>query len=162
MALQQRKTAADNRDVAAYTLAEAARYLRLPPATLRSWVLGREYPTADGSTPVTTATNLHIPLGRDVYFRLRSGDVIHSFWIPRLAGKTDVIPGRENHMWIKGTEIGTFDGQCAEFCGIGHAGMRLTVTVESEQDFQSWLKQQQAATRDGAAGQPALATTGSN
>lgn len=126
------------------------------------WAWQFNYPAADGGTPTQTLNELHIPLGREVYFRLRSGDVIHSFWIPRLAGKTDIIPGRENHMWIKGTELGTYSAQCAEFCGIGHAKMRFTVTVESEQDFQSWLKQQQAATRDRTAGQPELASTGSN
>ena len=76
---------------------------------------------------------------------------------PKLAGKTDVIPGRQNHMWIKGTEIGTYSGQCAEFCGLAHAQMRFTVVVESEEDYQSWLKQQAAAQR--GSGQPALART---
>ncbi|MBI5285303.1 MAG: cytochrome c oxidase subunit II [Chloroflexi bacterium] len=116
-----------------------------------------EYPAADGGTPVQSADELHIPINKNVTFRLHSADVIHSFWVPKLAGKTDVIPGRQNHMWIKGTEIGTYSGQCAEFCGLDHARMRFTVVVESEEDYQSWLKQQAAA--QGGSGQPALART---
>ena len=125
------------------------------------WAWQFQYEAAAGATPVQTLNELHIPIGRNIVFKLRSTDVNHSFWVPRLAGKTDVIPGRENHMWIKGTEIGTYSGQCAEFCGVGHGKMRFDVIVESEEDFQNWLKQQQTAARDGS-GQPLLATTGSN
>jgi cytochrome c oxidase subunit 2 len=126
------------------------------------WAWQFQYPGANGATPVQSPMNeVHIPIGRNIDLRLHSNDVIHSFWVPKLAGKTDVIPGRQNHMWIKGTEIGTYSGQCAEFCGLGHATMRFDVVVESEQDFQNWLKQQQAAAQDGT-GQPVLATTGSN
>ncbi len=66
------------------------------------WAWQFNYPAADGGAPAQTLNELHIPIGRDVLFRLRSADVIHSFWMPKLAGKTDIIPGRENHMWING------------------------------------------------------------
>ena len=116
------------------------------------WNWGFEYPQADGTTirapigsPPGSPSEMHIPVNRKIDVRLHALDVIHSFWVPKLAGKTDVIPGRENHMWIEGTEIGTFSGECAEFCGIGHATMRFVVVVQSEEDFQAWLKQQAVA-----------------
>ena len=82
---------------------------------------------------------MHIPIGRTIALKLNSVDVIHSFWVPKLAGKTDAIPGRSNHMWLKGDEMGTYEGQCAEFCGTGHANMRFRVVVESQEDFDAWL-----------------------
>jgi cytochrome c oxidase subunit 2 len=84
-------------------------------------------------------------VNRNIVVRLHAVDVIHSFWVPRLAGKTDVIPGRTNHMWFNATETGNFSGQCAEFCGIGHSDMRFSVTSESNDDFQAWLTAQAAA-----------------
>jgi cytochrome c oxidase subunit 2 len=62
--------------------------------------------------------------------------------VPKLAGKTDAIPGRTNHMWLNATETGEFHGQCAEFCGLGHAGMRFTVCVQSQRNFDTWLEEQ--------------------
>lgn len=121
------------------------------------WNWGFEYPQPDGTTirapigsPAASPSELHIPVNRKIDFRLQALDVIHSFWVPRLAGKTDVIPGRQNHMWIEATEIGTYAGQCVEFCGIGHSAMRFVVVVQSEEDFQAWLKQQAAAGSGGA------------
>jgi cytochrome c oxidase subunit 2 len=121
------------------------------------------YPVAGGGAPVQgTVGELHIPVNKTIDIRLKSGtgtnDVIHSFWVPKLAGKTDVIPGRANHMWIKGTDIGTYQGQCAEFCGVGHAEMRFKVVVESQADFDAFLKQQAAAQQ--GQDQPALALHG--
>lgn len=122
------------------------------------WAWFFSYPNPNGGPPVKGPLNeLRIPVNRDVLLYLTSGDVIHSFWAPKLAGKTDVIPGRTNHMWIRADQIGTFRGQCAEFCGLGHAGMRLTVVVQSQQDFDAWF-QQQAATQGVA--QPALTLNG--
>ena len=72
-----------------------------------------------------------------------SVDVIHSFWVPQLAGKTDVIPGQDNTMWLKGDEVGEFLGQCAEFCGTEHALMRFKVIVDSQDDFDTWVANQQ-------------------
>lgn len=122
------------------------------------WAWQFSFPGPNGSAPVQAPINeLHIPVHRNVAFQLRSNDVIHSFWMPKLAGKTDVIPGRVNHMWIKADEIGTYSGQCAEFCGVGHAQMRFKIIVESQEDFDAWLKQQASAQRGG---EPALAYDG--
>jgi cytochrome c oxidase subunit II len=116
------------------------------------WNWAFEYPQPDGTTirapigsPPEKPSELHIPVNRKIDIRLHSADVIHSFWVPKLAGKIDVIPGRENHMWIEATQIGSYSGECAEFCGIGHATMRFIVVVQSQQDFDAWLKQQAAA-----------------
>ena len=94
---------------------------------------------------INTIGELHIPVGRTVKFSLHSNDVIHSFWLPRLGGKLDVIPGRNNEYWLKADEPGDYSGQCAEFCGLGHANMRMHVVVQSETDFQAWVNQQKAA-----------------
>ena len=119
------------------------------------------YPDPSGGPPVASSPGekpeMHIPLGKTIAIKLKAIDVNHSFWVPKLAGKTDAIPGRANHMWLKGDEIGTYEGQCAEFCGTGHAVMRFAVVVESQEDFDAWLKGQAAAQRTD---QPALAFQG--
>ncbi len=94
-----------------------------------------------------TANELHIPASSDgtsrpVYLTLKSADVCHSFWVPRLAGKTDLIPGKDNHMWFQTGQTGLFLGQCAEFCGVQHANMLLRVVVDSPADFEHWLENQ--------------------
>jgi cytochrome c oxidase subunit 2 len=104
----------------------------------------------------TTANELHIPAStkdaaRPVYLALKSADVCHSFWVPRLAGKTDLIPGRTNSMWFQTDQPGLYLGQCAEYCGTQHANMLIRVIVDSPADFQSWLdreKQDRWPTRD--------------
>jgi len=88
---------------------------------------------------IVTANELHIPINRPVTFKLESQDVIHSFWVPKIAGKLDMVPLNDNYMWMIGDELGTFYGQCAEFCGIAHAHMRFRVIVETEEDFQAWV-----------------------
>jgi len=96
---------------------------------------------------VITANELHIPacdpdaagIQRPVYLKLLSADVCHSFWVPRLAGKTDLIPGKTNSMWLQTAVQGLFLGQCAEFCGTQHAKMLLRVYVDSPADFEAWL-----------------------
>lgn len=93
---------------------------------------------------IVTANELHIPVGTDIQVALESADVIHSFWVPKISGKTDVIPGQHNTMWLHGSEEGTFYGQCAEFCGTEHAMMRFIVVVQSQADFDAWVKNQQA------------------
>jgi cytochrome c oxidase subunit 2 len=90
-----------------------------------------------------TANELHIPAGANVQVTLDSVDVIHSFWVPQLSGKTDAIPGQTNHMWLTADEPGVYRGQCAEFCGLEHALMRLKVVVDSPQDFDAWVANQQ-------------------
>jgi cytochrome c oxidase subunit 2 len=89
-----------------------------------------------------TAGELHVPKGVPVFLDLRSADVIHSFWVPRLSGKTDCIPNRENHLWFQADEIGTWYGQCAEFCGTQHAKMLIRVISEEESEFEAWVANQ--------------------
>lgn len=87
----------------------------------------------------TTANELHVPAGHPVYLKLKSADVCHSFWVPRLAGKTDLIPGHDNNMWFIGDKPDLYLGQCAEYCGTQHANMLLRVVVESPEEFKVWL-----------------------
>jgi cytochrome c oxidase subunit II len=94
------------------------------------------------------ANELHIPasddtVDRPVYLTLKSADVCHSFWVPRLAGKTDLIPGRVNSMWFQTKEKGLFVGQCAEYCGTQHANMLLRVVVDAPSDFARWVENQE-------------------
>ncbi len=93
---------------------------------------------------VVTANEIHIPVGRPVALQLQSADVIHSFWVPKLAGKRDVVPGRTNELWFTPSEVGTFDGQCAEFCGVQHANMHVRVIVEPVAAYQAWVQSQLA------------------
>jgi cytochrome c oxidase subunit 2 len=92
---------------------------------------------------IATANELHIPEGATVQIELESVDVIHSFWVPQLSGKTDVVPGQHNTMWLTSDQVGEFLGQCAEFCGTEHALMRFTVLVDSQDDFDAWVTNQQ-------------------
>lgn len=89
-----------------------------------------------------TANELHIPLGKPVRLELMADDVIHSFWIPALAGKTDVIPGQTNIAWIEADKAGTYRGQCTEYCGEEHAHMAAFVIAEPQTDFAKWWRQQ--------------------
>lgn len=93
---------------------------------------------------VITANEMHIPVGQPVYLTLKGDDVIHSFWVPALAGKQDVVPGRTNFMTIEADEPGTFRGQCTEYCGLSHANMRLRVIAHPPDEFDEWLSDQQA------------------
>jgi cytochrome c oxidase subunit 2 len=100
--------------------------------------------TDDSGQPLSVFDqhDFHIPAGREVAFYLHSVDVIHSFWIPKLGGKLDVIPGEENVLWLKADEPGSFSGQCAELCGEFHADMRLTVIAQPEDEFEAWVEEQ--------------------
>jgi cytochrome c oxidase subunit 2 len=93
---------------------------------------------------VVTANEFHVPANQPVNFQLISADVIHSFWVPRLSGKRDVVPGRTNHLWFTPSQTGTFDGQCAEFCGTQHANMRFRVMVDPPETYQAWVQAQLA------------------
>lgn len=92
---------------------------------------------------VVTSTELHIPVGTKVYLSQRSTNVIHSFWVPELNGKKDVVPGRTNHNTIEASEPGTFLGACAEYCGLAHADMRFRVIAQPMDEWQEWLEGQQ-------------------
>jgi cytochrome c oxidase subunit 2 len=95
-------------------------------------------------TNVVTANVIHIPAGQEIDLRLTSDNVIHSFWVPELAGKEDTIPGQTNHLRFTANEPGTFLGRCAEFCGLQHAHMDIIVVVETPGDFGRWLARRQA------------------
>jgi cytochrome c oxidase subunit 2 len=120
-----------------------------------------DYKDASGNAVAAPNNELHIPAGEEVGFALHSDDVIHSFWIPKLAGKTDVIPNRNNHMWIKADHPGDYSAQCAEFCGFGHAGMRFRVIVQTQADFVSFLKAQGAVSGPLLGNAPATTPTAS-
>jgi cytochrome c oxidase subunit 2 len=92
---------------------------------------------------IISANEIHIPVGTRVELRLSSLDVIHSMWIPELNGKTDMIPGQSNRMFLYTDEPGQYRGQCAEFCGLQHAKMALYVVAEEQDDFEAWIAQQQ-------------------
>jgi cytochrome c oxidase subunit II len=97
-----------------------------------------------------TANEIHIPVGRPVRFELSSADVIHSFWVPNLIGKQDLIPGRNNQLTLTATQPGLYRGQCAQFCGLQHAHMALLVTAQDPAEFEAWRngQVQQAASSD--------------
>ena len=90
--------------------------------------------------PLITANEVILPLGADVVFDLQTNNVIHSFWVPQLSGKLDLIPGHENLMEFKATTLGDFYGECAEYCGASHAWMRFKVKVVPQADFDAWVK----------------------
>ncbi|MEP9400999.1 cytochrome c oxidase subunit II [Sphingomonas sp. VNH70] len=92
-----------------------------------------------GGTPVESANEVRIPVGRTVQFDLTAGDVIHSFWIPGLAGKMDMIPGRTNRLVVRATRAGKFRGVCTEFCGLSHALMAFDVVAMEPAAFDAWL-----------------------
>jgi len=90
-----------------------------------------------------TANDLHVPVGTNVHFTLIAKDVIHSFWIPQLSGKIDVVPGQVNSLWFRADEVGEYYGQCAEFCGLNHANMKIKVIVQTQEEFDAWVANQQ-------------------
>jgi cytochrome c oxidase subunit 2 len=128
------------------------------------WWFKFEYPSEqiDGTGALVNANELVIPAGRPVRINLRTADVIHSFWVPKLAGKVDMIPNRGNHLWLKADEPGYFWGQCAEFCGESHAVMRFRVIALAEADFAKWVanQKQPARTVTPVADQPKLVAAG--
>lgn len=119
-------------------------------ATGYQWWFQFQYPSEQiqGSGPLITANELVIPAGRPIHVNLRSVDVMHSFWVPKLAGKVDMIPNRANLLWFEASHPGYFWGQCAEFCGDSHAVMRFRVIALSPRDYQDWLAQQRSPARE--------------
>ncbi|HEX2268234.1 MAG TPA: cytochrome c oxidase subunit II [Pyrinomonadaceae bacterium] len=106
------------------------------------WWWDVRYNNPAPSQIVTTANEIHIPVGRPIAFRLNSMDVIHSFWVPNLHGKTDMIPGRTVETWLQADRPGVYRGQCAEFCGHQHAHMALLIIAEPEEQFRAWYQGQ--------------------
>jgi cytochrome c oxidase subunit 2 len=133
--------------------------------TARLWWWELRYRDPAGGPDIITANELHLPVGRTVRLSLDSPDVIHSLWVPQLAGKMDLVPGRRQHLVLSASASGVFDGACAEFCGEQHTRMALRVVAAEPAQFEAWLQQQRAAPRtpDAAlaqAGRGAFLTTG--
>ncbi|MEX0664770.1 MAG: cytochrome c oxidase subunit II [Acidimicrobiia bacterium] len=127
----------------------------------KQWWWQFDYPKDANGKAVVTANEMHIPTGRDVLMTLEACDeslpggaargdgttgpgcnVLHSFWVPGLAGKRDVVPGRRNQLKLRADEPGVFLGQCAEYCGLSHANMRFRVIAENPSDYEAWLEGQ--------------------
>lgn len=104
------------------------------------WYWEFQYP----DQKIITADEMHIPVGTSIQVEVESVDVVHSFWVPILGGKMDAVPGTTNILWMSANEPGTYLGQCAEFCGVEHAKMRLEVIAESKDQFDAWVTLQQA------------------
>ncbi|HEY9226680.1 MAG TPA: cytochrome c oxidase subunit II [Gemmatimonadaceae bacterium] len=115
--------------------------------TGRQWWWDLEYALPTLSDRFRTANEIHIPVNTPVHVRVTSNDVIHSFWVPRLQGKIDVIPGDTNELRLLARIPGTYRGQCAEFCGAQHARMGITVVVDDSATFARWLGDQIAEAR---------------
>ena len=123
------------------------------------WWWEIEYPGED----VVTANEIHIPVGQWVNFTMHSDDVLHSFWVPKLAGKLDIVPGDVRELAMKADEAGFFFGQCAEFCGAAHARMRFRVKAEEPAEFDAWMDSMRRSpvelvSADAIAGQTTFAT----
>lgn len=118
-----------------------------PPAlaitvTAHQWWWEVRYDSPSPTGVFVTANEIHIPVGQPVSLTLRSADVIHSFWIPKLAGKTDLIPGQQNHAWLQADRAGVYRGQCGEYCGPQHAHMALHVVAQAPEAFDAWRRAQ--------------------
>jgi cytochrome c oxidase subunit 2 len=117
------------------------------------WWWEFQYPTLG----ITTADELHVPLGRTVVLEIESADVVHSFWVPAMGGKRDAIPNHTNRLWFTPSTAGTYPGQCTEFCGTSHANMRLKLIVETPAEFAAWVARQQAPPAGGGAAPESVA-----
>jgi cytochrome c oxidase subunit 2 len=113
--------------------------------TGRQWWWQVEYVDTVPERRVTTANEIHIPVGATVRIITNSADVIHSFWVPALHGKRDLIPGDKSEFFIRADSAGVYRGQCAEFCGLQHARMGLLIIAESPSDYQRWYDAQRVA-----------------
>ncbi|HEX8170619.1 MAG TPA: cytochrome c oxidase subunit II [Thermoanaerobaculia bacterium] len=115
--------------------------------TGHQWWWTVEYEHPDQSKRIVSANELYIPVGTPVHIRLRSTDVIHSFWVPNLHGKQDLIPARDGAIILQADRPGVFRGQCAEFCGLQHAKMAFWVTALPPAEFAQWAEQQRRPSR---------------
>ncbi len=131
--------------VAAFTVNTTSALRKPSSRELRINVVGKrwwwavEYPTLR----ITTANEIHVPAGQPLEFRIDSDNVIHSFWVPQLAGKMDAIPGQHNYLRFTATKPGTYRGLCAEYCGTQHAWMEFLVVVQTPGDFGRWATREQ-------------------
>ena len=116
--------------------------------TGHQWWWEVEYKDPQPSEIMTTANEIHVPIGKTVKMELQSADVIHSFWVPNIHGKKDLVPGHPATTWFTANRAGEFRGQCAEYCGEEHALMRLVFVAEPEEQFSSWLATQKKSPRE--------------
>jgi cytochrome c oxidase subunit 2 len=116
--------------------------------TGHQWWWEVRYNSTHPSEIFTTANEIHIPVGAPVLVRLHGGDVIHSFWVPKLSGKTDAIPGQTNLSWIEARAPGRYRGACTEFCGSQHAHMAFEVVAEPREQYEQWRAAQLQAAPD--------------
>ncbi len=141
-----------------YGLALLPRMLaRAPEGSLRVSVVGHQWwwrvrYSPDASEAVELANEIRLPAGEPVEFLLESHDVIHSFWIPSLGGKVDMIPGRQTRLTLMPTKTGELRGVCAEFCGDSHAFMAFPVVIQAKEEFARWLAEQRSPAREPATG----------
>ena len=124
--------------------------LNLPGGDVELQVVGHQWwwevdYAAEG---FSTANEIHVPEGREVGIELTSADVIHSFWVPQIGGKTDLVPGHTNRTGFLAATPGVYLGQCAEFCGLQHAHMRFYLVVESAAEFSAWVRHQQEPAKE--------------
>jgi cytochrome c oxidase subunit II len=110
----------------------------------QQWVWNFQYPAEarfqlSDKTYLSQQAELHVPVGQKIKIELSSKDVIHAFYVPKLGGQKDAVPGRETSTWIQADRPGTYAGQCIEFCGAGHADMLITVVAQSPADYDAWL-----------------------
>ncbi len=110
--------------------------------TGHQWWWEVTYPNTQADQTVTTANEIHVPVGTPIVVLTNSADVIHSFWPPSITGKRDLLPGYSSAFWFKVDQPGTYRGQCAEFCGLQHAHMGFSIIAESTDQFQAWQQQQ--------------------
>lgn len=124
------------------TLNAIAKPTHAPALTLTvtgyDWWWKVEYEDDDPTRRFVTANEIHIPVGQPVLVKLKSADVIHAFWVPMLAGKTQMIPGLTNQQWLQADAEGVYSGQCTQYCGVQHAHMGLEVVAQSEAEFRAW------------------------
>jgi cytochrome c oxidase subunit II len=131
---------------------------KMPPSALDVDVVGHQFwwEFRYAKQGFTAANELHVPVSSQqdpetTSLNLLSADVVHSFWVPQMFGKIDMIPNQVNHMWFDPDKVGMYVGQCAQFCGVEHAKMLLRVYVQTPEDFAAWVKnQQQPAVEDAA------------
>jgi cytochrome c oxidase subunit 2 len=131
-----------------YTLARAGALHETEPPAVRIRVIGHQwwwqvmYLDGAGAVDFVTANELHLPVGHSVEVELHSSDVLHSFWVPTLAGKLDMIPGKNNRLRLRAAAPAVVRGQCAEYCGGPHAQMAFFVVAQEEQGFEAWREAQ--------------------
>jgi cytochrome c oxidase subunit 2 len=140
--------------VTVYSLVVLAQVAKPPGKPMTVQIIGHRwwweirYPGGSPGDLVTTANEIHIPIGLPVRVDLSTTDVIHSFWIPQLAGKTDLIPGQRNIAWIEANRPGIYWGQCGEYCGLQHAHMMMWLVAEPPAQFARWLQAQRLPASD--------------